>query len=54
MIRLLKGSFGSVEGYAILGFEAVPIGPISGSITLAGQVNTGGCSLGTAIFGSRL
>jgi hypothetical protein len=53
MIRLLKGFFGSVEAYALLGFEAVPIGPISGSITLPGQVNTGGCSFGPATFGSR-
>jgi hypothetical protein len=53
MIRLLKGYFGSVEAYALLGFESVPIGPITGSIVLAGQVNSGGCSLGTASFGSR-
>jgi hypothetical protein len=51
---LLKGFFGSVEPYALQGFEAVPIGPITGSITLPGQVNSGGCSLGTAIFGSRV
>lgn len=54
MIRLLRGFFGSFEGYALLGFESVPIGPITGSITFAGQVNSGGCSLGTAIFGSRV
>jgi hypothetical protein len=54
MIRLLKGFFGSVEPYALLGFESVPIGPITGPITFAGQVNSGGCSFGTAIFGSRL
>ena len=53
MVRLLRGIFGSVEAYAILGFEAVPIGPITGTIAVDGQVNSGNCSLGTAIFGSR-
>lgn len=54
MIRLLKGFFGSKDGYALLGYESVPIGPITGTITLAGQVNSGGCSLGDAVFGSRI
>jgi hypothetical protein len=54
MIRLLKGYFGNFEGYALLGFESVPIGPIEGDITLDGQVNSGGCSFGMATFGSRI
>ena len=53
MIRLLRGFFWSTAGYALQGFEVVPIGPITGSITLDGQVNSGGCSFGTAIFWSR-
>jgi hypothetical protein len=53
MIRLLKGFFGNHEGFVMQGYEAVPIGPITGSITLDGQVNGGGCSFTTAIFGSR-
>ena len=55
MIRLLKGIFGSLEGYALQGYEAVPVGPITtGLITLDGQANAGGCSLGIAAFGSRV
>jgi hypothetical protein len=54
MIRLLKGYFGNFEGYALLGFEQVPIGPITGNITLEGQVNSAGCSFSMATFGSRL
>jgi hypothetical protein len=52
-MQLLRGFFGSHEGYVLLGYEVVPIGPITGMITFAGQVNAGGCSLGIAIFGSR-
>ena len=54
MIRLLKGIIGSVEGYALMGFESVPVGPLTGSLTFFGQVNTGGCSLGTVTLGSRI
>lgn len=53
MIRLLRGYFGNFDAYALQGFEAVPIGPITGDLTLDGQVNSGGCSFGTASFGSR-
>ena len=53
MIRLLRGYFGSLDGYALQGFELVPIGPIGGQVILDGQVNAGGCSFGTASFGSR-
>jgi hypothetical protein len=53
MIKLLKGIFGSVDGYALLGFEAVPVGPITGTIDVSGQVNEGGLSFGAAVFGSR-
>ena len=53
MISFLKGFFGSAEGYALLGFESVPVGPITGGITFDGQTNSGGCSFGTATFGSR-
>jgi hypothetical protein len=53
MVRLLRGIIDSVEGYALQGFEAVPIGPITGMIAFDGQVNNSGCSLGAAIFGSR-
>ena len=53
MIRLLRGFFGSFESYALLGYEVVAIGPITGSITFDGQVKSGVCSFGTAIFGSR-
>jgi hypothetical protein len=53
MVRLLRGFFGSNEAYALQGYELVPIGPIEGTITFDGQLNNGGCSLGTALFGSR-
>ena len=53
MVRLLQGFFGSREGYALLGYEFVTIGPITGTIAFIGQVNGGGCSFTTAIFGSR-
>ena len=53
MVRLLRGIFGSIEAYAVLGYEVVPIGPITGTIAFDGQVNSGNCSLGSAIFGSR-
>jgi len=52
MIRLLKGVFGDWDGYALLGYESVPIGAISGDIVLGGDVDSGGCSFGTASFGS--
>jgi hypothetical protein len=53
MVRFLRGYFGSIEAYALQGFELVPIGPITGTITFDGQVNSGGCSFGNAIFWSR-
>ena len=53
MIRLLKGIFGSFEGYALIGFESVPLGQITGLVTFEGQSNAGDCSLGQAFFGSR-
>lgn len=53
MVRLLRGFFGSIEAYALQGFEQVPVGPITGTIAFDGQVNSGNCSLGNAIFGSR-
>ena len=53
MVRLLRGIFGSFQAYALLGYELVPIGPISGTIAFDGQVKNGNCSLGTATFGSR-
>ena len=53
MVRLLRGFFGSIEAYALQGFELVPIGPITGTIAFDGQVNSGNCSLGSASFGSR-
>jgi len=54
MMRLLTGIFGSFEGYALLGFEAVPIGPITGTIDVSAQVNSGGCSFGPPTFGSQV
>ena len=53
MVRLLRGIFGSFTAYALQGYELVPIGPITGTIAFDGQVNSGNCSLGTAVFGSR-
>lgn len=53
MMKLLKGIFGSAEGYALLGYETVPIGPITGTIDVSGQVNEGGLSFGPPVFGSR-
>ena len=53
MVRLLRGFFGSFTAYALQGYELVPIGPITGTITFDGQVNSGNCSLGSATFGSR-
>jgi hypothetical protein len=53
MVRLLRGFFGSREAYVLLGYEAVPIGPITGTIAFDGQVNSGDCSFTAAIFGSR-
>jgi hypothetical protein len=54
MVRLLRGVFGSIEAYALQGYELVPIGPITGTIVFDGEVNSGSCSLGSATFGSRV
>lgn len=53
MVRLLRGFFGSIEAYALQGYELVPIGPITGTIALDGQVKSGDLSFGSATFGSR-
>jgi len=53
MLRLLKGIFGTVEAYALLDFEAVPIGDLTGTVQLGGEVDAGNCRFETAQFGSR-
>lgn len=53
MVRLLKGIFGSRDSYCLQDFDALPIGDITGSITLPGEVDSGDCRFGTAQFGTR-
>jgi hypothetical protein len=53
MVRLLKGIFGSRDPYCLQDFEAVPIGALTGTVTLPGEVDSGDCRFGTAQFGSR-
>jgi hypothetical protein len=53
MVRLLKGVFGSWNPYCLQDFEAVPIGDITGTITLPGEVDSGDCRFLAAQFGSR-
>lgn len=53
MLRLLKGIFGTVEPYAFLDFEAMPIGDLTGNVQMLGEVDSGDCHFETAQFGSR-
>lgn len=53
-IRLLTGFFGSYTGYALMGYENVPIGVLNGDVpAFVGEVNSGGCSFGNPSFGQR-
>lgn len=53
MLRLLKGFFGSADAYAFIDFEAMPLGPLTGTVKLLGEVDAGDCKFEPAEFGSR-
>lgn len=54
MLRLLRGFFGTLEAYAFLDFEAMPIGDLTGSVQFGGESDAGDCHFQAAFFGSRL
>jgi hypothetical protein len=48
--RLLRGFFGSPEGFGFNDFEVMSNGVTT---DLVGEVNNGGCTLSGAFFGTR-
>jgi len=53
-VVLRAGQIGSVEPYAINGFELMDVGPLNGRITTLGEADSGDCTIEpTALLGRR-